>query len=399
MGSRHALINEIYQPSNDLVLDAWGRPKVVNDRSLLHGMFTFNIPVDKWRESINGTEVNFTNATSVDGKLVLTSGSTTNDKTLLNTFRNPRYQPNRGYLYSTAVILPNYTDLGNRRFGAGTEENGVFFSLESGTLYAVVRTTIGGVTSEDKQIIEATGIDLTKGHVYDIQFQWRGVGNYKFFIDLQEVYTFEYLGTRTDLTMSNPALPAFFECENLGNEVEMNVGCVDITSEGGNANGKEYGSVSIDNDSGQVLIDGLNQPIIAVRSKLTVGGKINTRDTLALLASAYGDQRCVFRVWKTRDFTAITENDQSWSDYGDGHLEKIIYDVPSVANEMTFDTSKADLVFGCRVDQDETYATSALFEGRTEIYLTSGDVFVFTMHRETGGSANVGVTFEFAEEI
>lgn len=384
---------------NDLGYDAWGRLKTVADRSLFHGMFTYNVPVRVWEEKFNGATQVFTNATSENGELHLVSGATLNDKTMLKSFRNPRYQPNRGHLYSSSVFLPSVSDLGNRRFGYFTDESGAFFSLESGSLYAVVRTTITAVTSEDKYLIDTTGIDLTKGNIFDIQMQWRGVGNYKFFINNVLVKTIEYLGTRDNLTMFNPANPVSFECENLGNDVELICGCVDVTSEGGNANGKEYGSVGIDNDSGQVAITGLNIPMIAIRSKLTVNGLINTRDTLALLSSAYGDQRCVFRVWSTRDFTAITENDQSWVDFGDGHLEYMQYDNPNVGTPMSFDTAKADLVFTARVNQDETYATSALFEGRTEIYQTVGEMFVFTLHRETGGAMNGGITYEFGEAI
>jgi hypothetical protein len=66
---------------------------------------------------------------------------------------------------------------------------------------------------------------------------------------------------------------------------------------------------------------------------------------------------------------------------------------------MAFDTSKAQLIFGARIDQDQSYSTSALFEGRTEIYQTPGDIFIFTVHRETGGSTSVGITYEFAEAI
>lgn len=385
---------------NELGFDAWGRQKTINDYSILHGMFTFNVPVSKWKETFNGSETTFTNANSVDGKLVLKSGTSLNDNTVLDSYRNPRYQPNRGHLYSTACIMTNPNNIGVRQWGLFTEENGVFFSLESGVLYAIIRTTNEGTTTEDKKLIDTTGIDLSKGNVYDIQFQWRGVGNYKFFINLQEVYTFEYLGTLTKLSISNPALPIAFKCENLGDEVEMRVGCVDVTSEGGDVNGKTYGSIEVSNESGQVSVSGYNQPIIAVRSKLTVDGKRNTRDTLALLASGYSDNKSFLRVWATRDFTAITENNQSWQDFGDGHLEYIVYDVPDVATPMTFDTTKAEpSVFGCRVGQDTTYATSALFEGRTDIYLTPGDMFVFTMHRENGGTILAGVTFEFAEEI
>lgn len=385
---------------NDLGYDAWGRPKFVKDNSLFHALFTYNIPVTTWYESVNDViSTTPVNNTSVNGSLVVKAGANLSDNTFLRSYRNLRYEPNRGYIYSTATIIKNPNALMNRRFGAATKESGVLFSLESGVLYGVVRTTRDGVTSEDKVALNTEGIDLSKGNVYDIQFQWRGVGNYKFFINLKYVGGFDYLGTLTEISMFNPSLPCCFESENLGDNEEMVFGCVDITSEGGKNNGKTYGSVSITNETGQVSIDDYNKPIIAIRSKAFFDGLINTRDTIALLASAYGDQRCVFRVWTTRDFTAITDNDQPWMDFGDGHLEYLQYDNPNVANPMEFDTSKAELIFGCRVDQDQTYSTSALFEGRTDIYLTPNDMFIFTMHRETGGGANVGVTFEFAEEI
>jgi hypothetical protein len=73
--------------------------------------------------------------------------------------------------------------------------------------------------------------------------------------------------------------------------------------------------------------------------------------------------------------------------------------VPDITTPMSFNTTKAKTVFGCRVDANSTYAKAALFEGRTNIWLTPGDLFVFTIHRENGGAANVGATIEFAEEI
>jgi len=386
---------------NELGFDAWGKNKVTKDHSLLHGMFTFGVPVDKWREVFNGTQQTFTNATSVDGALSLKSGATSADKTILDTYRNPRYQPNRGHIYSNSVILPTKAAAGKRKFGLFTEEAGTFFSLESGTLYAVVRTTttVGGTVDDKQPITIPAGVDLEKGNIYDIQFQWRGVGNYGFFINQELVYKFDYLGTLEKMSLWNPALPLAFECENDGADVELICGCVDVSSEGGDVNGKTYGSIQTETESGQVDITGFNAPVIAVRSKLTIGGKRNTRDTLSLLASAYSDQKSLMRVWATRDFTAITEGTQTWKDYGDGHLEYIVLD-PTTGTPMTFDTAKANpAVFGSRVGQDESYSTSALFQGRTEIYQTPGDLFVFTVHRENAGAAKVGVTYEFAEEI
>jgi hypothetical protein len=389
--------NKIDLALNDLGRDAWGRPKMVVDNSKFHGMFTFNVPITAWEEYINGVvQTSIVNSTSVDGKLVMTSGA---NSTYLRSFRNPRYEPNRGHLYSTSIFLPAPTAAGTRRFGFFTDDSGAFFELTATGLYAVTRSTVQTVVTDDRYLIDTTGIDLSKGNTFDIQMQWRGVGNYKFFINLKEVQTVHYIGTLDELSTFNPANPCAFEAINGGDTVALHCGCVDVTSEGGEDNGKSYGSVGITNEAGQVGISGFNIPIIAIRSKLSIGGLINTRDTLALLASAYCDQRAFFRVWATRDFTAITENDQSWNDFGDGNMEYIEYDSPDVTTPMTFDTAKASHIFGSRVDQDQTYATSALFEGRTSIYLTPGDMFIFTIHRETGGAANAGMTFEFAEAI
>lgn len=91
---------------NDLGTDAWGKPKFTIDNSLFHGMFTYNIPVNVWYESLNGAELTaFSKATSLNGKLNLTSGTTLNDAAYLRTFRNPRYEPNRGHLFFNIGIL------------------------------------------------------------------------------------------------------------------------------------------------------------------------------------------------------------------------------------------------------------------------------------------------------
>ena len=61
-----SLIRQIELSTNDLGKDAWGRPKVIKDNSIFHGMFSFNIPIDKWYERINDViQSSFTNCTSV----------------------------------------------------------------------------------------------------------------------------------------------------------------------------------------------------------------------------------------------------------------------------------------------------------------------------------------------
>lgn len=380
--------------------DAWFREKVVNDKSLFHGMFTYNIPADTWYEMIDDVEQTaFVSATSVDGKLNLVSGAL-NEKRQLRSFRHPRYEPNRGHIYSISAFLPSPSASGERTFGLFTKEAGAAFRLRDGTLYAVRRTTTGGTTTDTEvEITLPAGVDLAMGNVFDIQFQWRGVGSFFFYINLQKVASLDLLGTLNELSVFNPALPVAYECINQGDAVTIQGGCVDVSSEGGKENGKTYGSVGTSTETGSVAVSGFNQPVLVVRNKKLFGSLLNTRDMVALLATAYADQRCVFRVWATRDETAITLNDQTWQDFRDAHIDYIEYDNPDVANPITFDTTKAALVFGSRVDQDQSYSTSALFEGRTDINQTPGDIFIFTMHRETGGAANVGCNYEFAEAI
>jgi hypothetical protein len=388
-------------------LDAWGRQKVTLDNSVFHGMFTFSIPPQTWKELLDDVEQPaIILGQSIDGEGTFASNNL-NQKVRVSSYRFPRYEPNRGHLYSTAGFLPNPTALGERNFGLFYEESGVFFRLKSDGLYGVIRTTISGVTTDNEYPIDTTGIDLEKGNTFDIQFQWRGVGNYLFYINLQPVLVIEYLGKLENLSMYNPALPVSFECINQGDPVQIRIGCVDVTSEGGKNNGKTYGSIAPPSNARTISIPGPNQyntPVLVVHNKRDIGGVINTRDVLALLASAYSNERSIVTVYATRDDTAITLNDQAYADYGDGRLEYVTYDLNADGSALSgtpidFDTSKAQLVFSAQISANSTYATSALFEGRTEIYQSPGDYFIFAMHRDNGGAASVGVTYEFGEAI
>lgn len=389
-------------------LDAWGRQKAITDFSLLHGMFTFNVARAVWKEIRNGVEdiTSYVNATSLNGKLHLVSGATLNDDTILRTYRNPRYEPNRGHLYSVSLFLPSPTAAGERNFGMFTEESGVFFRLKSdGNLYGVVRTTVNTVTTDTETLIPLPfEIDLEKGNIFDIQMQWRGVGAISFYVGnpntqtSQRVLTLPFLGSLDELSLFNPALPISYQCINNGAEVTMESGCVDVTTEGGSNYDGTYGAIATSSNSGSVAVTGYNALVLAVHSKETYLGRVNTRDVLNLALNAYADQRAVVRVWITRDGTAITLGTQTYVDYRDGNLEYVEYD-PAAGTPASFDTTKAELQFSVRVNMDETFTSDAVFSKAASLNITPGDYLIFTIHRENGLSANVGITYEFSEEI
>ena len=391
----------------DLTTDASGLPKVAQSFSLLHSVFTYGIPKGVWKESLNGSELTaFTKATAVDGKLELSSGASLNDIVNLATFRHPRYESNRGHLYSVSTFLPNHTAAGIRDFGLFTAESGVFFRLKADGLYACRRTTVATVTTDIEERVSQlpSGLDLSKGNIYDIQLQWRGVGNVLFFVGdptagvPKLVHAMRLLASDTQLSIFNPALPLAFECTNLGAEVKINTGCVDLSSEGGKGYAGTYGTIATSTDAGSIAVAGFNPLVYAVKSLSSIGGLVNTRDTLNLGAYAYSDQRSLLRIWQTRDLTAISEGSQSWVPYRDGHLEFIEFD-PGAGTPATFDPAKASLAYSSRVNIDSTLNINAVFSKAASVILPPGDMLVFTIHRETGGAANVGLTHEFSEEI
>jgi len=217
------------QAVGDLFLDAWGVPKASLALSLFHGMFTYDVPSEYWKESINDVEqVALVNATSSNGELVMTSNGVLNDSVVLDTFRSPRYQPNRGHLFSTSLFFDNPTLAGERTVGIFTQESGLGIRLRGNgstwTMYLMSRTTVSAVTTDTEyEVLNLpVGFDPAKGNIYDIQMQWRGVGNFKLYIGDAAtgasalVLTVNNLNVVDNVTIYNPALPIAFECINQG---------------------------------------------------------------------------------------------------------------------------------------------------------------------------------------
>lgn len=398
--------------SNDLGFDAWGKSKVAIDKSILHGLWSFDIPDNLWKRKVNGSEVidgtADTAIASVNGELRVQS--TNGTRYTLSSLRHPRYQPNRGHLFSDSAFVD----------GAG-----------NGILYAVKRTTIDGVTTDTRSVI-STGLDYAKGNINDIQIQWRGVGDFKHFQNLEEVYHNQQLGTLTNLSVANPALPISYEAvkgaHTLGNllrnnsavrygifteengifyeyeyeaptvNAQIRVGCTDVTSEGGRDEDTTYSSVTTDifTSSG-----GGEQAVLSVQAPTTrtINGTsgthvvYNTRDSiLTALSFAINDETFV-KLYKTRDSTAVTATyERNWSDDVDYAVHSA---VPTVTNTITaFDDTKAELIWAGNVEQDIP-ATKAFPKG---LWLTNGDTYVVTVDASGAGSDIMSVSAEIQVE-
>jgi len=289
--------------TGDLTEDAWGIQKVSFPYSLFESTFTFEIPQKSWFMYENGTQVYTSTAiVSTNGAAVLTT-TAAKSALILESRKCPPYQANRGVLFSTALWCPSKTADGVREWGAQNADAGVFFRLKAdGLLYAVQRSLTVETKEELITTTAVSGFDVQKGNIYDIQYQWRGVGNYKFFINNVLVKTFNNLGTLTALSMSNPALPASFKATRTTADVAMHIGCVDMSSENGKKTNEEPG-VAL---ASTVSTTGANIPVLVIHNPLLIGTKVNTKTVHIHSIGFANTKKCTFKIWRTRSAGDIT---------------------------------------------------------------------------------------------
>jgi len=375
-----------------LQADAWGVPKVSIPHSAFHGLFTFDIPSSQWFMYHDTTQTyTSTVITSVDGAAKVQATAAIPAATLESRY-TPRYQPNRGVLYSTALWCPNKEASGVRQWGLSTGLNGVYFELAAdGKLYACLKS-LGVVTKRaeiDTSVV--SGFDVQKGNVYDIQYQWRGVGNYVFYINLVRVHVFANLGTLTALSISDPAMPAFFSAARIAGDVEMLIGCVDISSENGNDDRLQYAS-----SYAEKTVNGTDVPVICILNPSTINSKTNTRMLELSRISFNCDKKSIFKVWVTRDPTAITG--ATFVTRGNGSFTQT--DSPdSIAGAVSATAvtpAKLVLVTAVPLAANGFLALNNPFQNRIDFAMVRGDYLVVTNTVATGLSS---VVIEWGEAV
>jgi hypothetical protein len=384
--------------AGDLIRDAWGIQKVSLPHSLFHGMFTFDIPAKKWFMYEGGVQVyTSTNIVSTNGAAVLTT-SVGKSSLILESRVCPPYQPNRGILFSTALWCPSKTAVGgNREWGLQNIDSGAFFRLKAdGLLYAVQRS----LTVETKEeLIDTSGIagfDVEKGNIYDIQGQWRGVGDYNFFINNVLVHTFDNLGTLTALSMSNPALPIAFKASTADAAIAncaIHIGCADLTSENGNTPPEEWGSVY----AAAVSTNGADKPVLVLHNPLLIGTKVNTRTVHLRNSSFNNTKKCTFKIWRTRNAADIT-GETLVAGYGGkfSFMQSDSTDMNAGAVRATAVTvANLEFIYAVTVEA-AIRATQDFPLDHLELNMVRGDYIVVTNDSVNGSSE---VVFGWGEEI
>jgi len=413
--------NNINLATNDLGRDAWGRPKVIIDHTLFSGMWSFNVPNRQWIGYIKDPletswDEEFFIPTDNSGDYFysengyLTVISKNGKDVCLRSKRHIRYQPNKGYLYSTAVILPEPNEIGIREWGQSSLQSGVFFRL-SGTgsdwkLYACRMTHFSGVTTtiaEDITDLLPDGFDISKGHVYDIQMQWRGVGDFFFYIDLTLIYRMEMLGTLTAMSVNNPALHTTWKCCS-GSTQPIIAGCVDVTSEGGHVSNKLYSSINTGHDYINVTRTNDGTGVIGVLSPRFITYNNETveysRDMLLAALSAFSLDEYLISVWMGRCVNTPNLSALTWDTASDTFYEYLINSNATNALDDAFQLDKSNMqnIFSIRHEKDQVLRVTPPLVNDMSFTISTGDIMIINIEPQ-GTASTAGCTLEFAEEV
>jgi hypothetical protein len=381
----------------ETAIGAFGTQKSFADLSLLGCKFTDVIRDTRFIGWINGVEQetlnNNTNIQSINNTLTIQSGNALNDDTVLRTKRTPNYQENRGILYSSSIFLPDKDANGIRRFGLFTSENGVYFTLENGLLYACARSN--GIEWHKEDIteqVEDLGSDLERGNIFDIQLQWRGVGNIKFFIGDPETATTTILKTplldatlfkREELTISNPALPISYQCINDGDNVIIKSGCADLTTEGGKE--PRYGVTIISNFEDNIK----NIPLLSIKIPNTFeSGQENTVNFILSALRLYVEKKGNIYVYLSRNTNVF---DQNFTDYYDYETPlQVVYGGNTPVLNGALDPY---LIFRRYLDDRETTTITNPIPD-ADFFLYPGDILTIIPDKDGEVSCDVWVGYE-----
>ena len=401
----------------DFTSDAWGRMKSVEDFSVFDWKWNYDVNWNIWKGKEDWNEVSdlssSTRIVSTNWNLeIKTTASNWTDTDIIS-FRSPRYQANRWHLYSTSLFLPNAeTTWATCRWGLGVFdawniETWVYFEITDWVLYAVVKSEWTerfkeNITQAMTDATWRTIASLVNWTLFDIQFQWRGAWDYFFYIDWKLVYTHNFLWNTTEVTMSNPQLPCFFEAKNVSawEIISLKSWCVNISSEWGERGALTDASFS---NSWLATVDWSawlpRKPLAIFKVEETFKWKINTRNLrlLRVTSSAY-TRACKVGFAITRDSSAITLWTWVFTPVN-SYSSLSVIDMTDWSPTTSVDFAKTNISYKATIPAENTWEANEP-NPDLDFFLSAWDyVIVFARQVKTWTDAEADCTVEFWEEV
>jgi len=260
---------------------------------------------------------------------------------------NTYYKYQSGYTQLLSISIIN-SDTGQanqvRQWGYFDDGDGLFFQVSGTAVSIVERTSTSGSpvdttyakASWNVDPLDGTGpsgvtLDVSKGNIYEIEFQWFGVGKARYFIDGILVHEVAHANALTVPYMRTGNLPVRFRVTNTGasSAGSLTLICARVASQGQIHDPFEWVySVASPTDK---LVGVTEVPVLAIRPKATFNSIVNRSWVLPRNMAINTDgYKISFKLiygaaltgasWTSVSSASATEYDVSASSYSGGDL-------------------------------------------------------------------------------
>jgi len=239
-------------PQDSMAVDAFGRWRVSDPYTIFDSKQLFDNGPLYWDDQEVSGGSTTSNYSQAGAKTTMLVAASTAGKRVRQTKMRFNYQPGKSQLVlltSKISAVPSGITAG---VGMFDDDNGIFFTVIDGVLYAAIRSSTSGSavdtavaqSSWNVDPLDGTGpsgvtIDPTKCQIMFFDMEWLGVGRVRmgFVIDGAFIiaHEFNHANSVTSVYMSTPNLPLRYEIANDGTAAETTMDhiCSTIMSEGG----------------------------------------------------------------------------------------------------------------------------------------------------------------------
>ncbi len=213
-------------------LTAFGEFCVAEPTPIIQGNFSYSIHADLFKTVLvaSGT------VSQSNGQAVISSGAAINSSAQIASRKVIHYKSGQGIICRFTAIFSTGVTGNTQLIGPFDSDNGFGFGI-NGANFSIFSRDAGSDTfvaqsNWNLDTVDGTGesgfnIDITKGNVYSIEFQWLGYGQILYRIENPEtglfipVHAIKYANTATTPSIRNPSVGFCVESKNTTNDTDI----------------------------------------------------------------------------------------------------------------------------------------------------------------------------------
>jgi hypothetical protein len=202
-----------------------------------------------------------------------------------------RYQAGKGERILQTLYVPSAPHLAGQMtaWGYFDDNDGLFWRYDSAGLSFITRSsTDGGVLESSIPVDAGVGWNPAMGNIYELAFQWLGVGTVSGFINGAPVFSTAHANTQPRPYMAAAFLPLSYTAQSssAAASTQLNVVCATVQSEGGAPPG--YRAFSATRPT-EITTSVTNRPVISIRPAAVYLGKPNRIQVWPVSVDCYVD--------------------------------------------------------------------------------------------------------------